>query len=127
MKRFQVFIAAFAVCAVQTFAAQPLAAPLSPNHNFGNIAEKGGRVSCEFKVVNTGDKPLVFISATAACGCTKPKVPKQPVAPGDTAVVVVSYDPYGRPGEFNKTVTVKTNAKPSKLKLRITGTVIPVK
>ena len=82
----------FAVCAVQTFAAQPLAAPLSPNHNFGNIAEKGGRVSCEFKVVNTGDKPLVFISATAACGCTKPKVPKQPVAPGDTAVVVVSYD-----------------------------------
>ena len=98
MKRFQVFIAAFAVCAVQTFAAQPLAAPLSP-----------------------------FISATAACGCTKPKVPKQPVAPGDTAVVVVSYDPYGRPGEFNKTVTVKTNAKPSKLKLRITGTVIPGK
>ena len=86
MKRFKVFIAAFAVCAVQAFAAQPLATPLSPSHNFGNIAEKGGRVSCEFKVVNTGDKPLVFISATAACGCTKPKVPKQPVAPGDTAV-----------------------------------------
>lgn len=127
MKRFQLFIAAVAVCVAQAFAAQPQATPVSTSHNFGNISEKGGRVSHDFKVVNTGDKPLVFISASAACGCTKPQVPKQPVAPGDTAVVKVSYDPYGRPGEFNKTVTVKTNAKPSKLKLRIQGTVIPGK
>ena len=108
-------------------AGTPKAVPVSDQYNFGNIQERAGLVTHRFKVVNIGDAPLVFISATASCGCTKPQVPKQPVAPGDTGIVTVSYEPVGRPGEFNKTITVKTNAKPAKLKLRIAGNVIPSK
>lgn len=116
-----------AIGSAAVMAQAPKAVPLSEQYNFGNIAERGGRVTHKFHIVNTGDKPLVFISATASCGCTRPEVPKKPVAPGDTGIVTVSYEPIGRPGEFNKTITVKTNAKPSKVKLRIVGNVIPSK
>ena len=41
-------------------------------HNFGYINEKGGPATCDFEFVNTGDAPLVIISATASCGCYEP-------------------------------------------------------
>lgn len=100
----------------------------SDRHEFGNIREKDGKATCEFRFVNNGDAPLVIISATASCGCTKPEYPKKPIAPGDSASIKVSYNPKGRPGEFAKTIKVTTNAAKDKtVKLKITGTVIPEK
>lgn len=92
-------------------------------HNFGNIREADGMVTAEFPFVNKGDSPLVIISAVASCGCTRPEYPKQPVAPGESGIIKVTYNPAGRPGEFSKTVTVRTPEK--KIKLRIKGNVIP--
>lgn len=96
-------------------------------YNFGNIREDGGPVSCEFEFVNTGSSNLVVISATAECGCTTPEFPKQPIAPGKKGKIKVTYNPLGRPGGFDKVVTVKTNGKPSKARLKIRGSVIPKK
>lgn len=97
-------------------------------HEFGNIREADGPVSCVFKYTNTGDAPLVIIAANAACGCTKPKYDAAPLAPGKTGSITVKYIPAGRPGEFNKTIKVRTNAKKTKVvKLRIRGNVIPDK
>lgn len=97
-------------------------------HDFGNIAEDGGPVTVEFTFTNTGDAPLVILSASASCGCTKPKYPVRPVKPGDKESIKVTYLPADRPGEFVKDVTVRTNApKGKKVKLRISGNVIPSK
>lgn len=96
-------------------------------HNFGNIREDGGPVTYDFEFENTGDANLVILNATAECGCTKPEFPQQPIAPGKKGVISVTYAPIGRPGGFDKVVTVKTNGKPSKLRLKIRGTVIPKK
>lgn len=97
-------------------------------HDFGNIAEAGGSVSCEFEFVNTGDAPLVIISATASCGCTRPEYPVEPIKPGKKGKVKVTYNPLHRPGEFDKTVKLRTNAaNAKKVNLRITGVVIPAK
>ncbi len=97
-------------------------------YDFGVIKEDGGPVSHEFKFTNTGETPLVIISVTASCGCTKPSYPVKPIAAGKSGVVKVTYLPQGRPGEFSKQVTVKTNDKRNRrLKLRITGNVIPAK
>lgn len=96
------------------------------SHDFGNIPEKGDPVTCEFEFTNTGDEPLVIISANASCGCTKPEIPKKPIKPGKTGKIKVTYLPMGRPGEFNKTVRVRTNAKrPKTISLQISGVVIP--
>ena len=97
-------------------------------YDFGTIPEMGGPVSFKFKFTNTGDSPLVILSANAACGCTRPAYPKKPVKPGESGEIKVTYLPENRPGEFVKEVTVKTNAPKSKqLKLTISGNVIPDK
>ena len=76
--------------------------------------------------VNDGDTPLVIISANATCGCTRPKYPTDPVKPGGKGVIKVTYLPKGRPGEFEKTVKVRTNSKKNKkVVLKISGVVVP--
>lgn len=95
------------------------------SHNFGTVKEEGGPVSYEFQFVNDGDGNLIVYEATAQCGCTKPEYPKNPVAPGKKGVIKVTYNPIGRPGPFEKTVTVKTNAKGGKSRLKISGNVMP--
>lgn len=105
---------------------QPAISFTEQQHNFGFIPEKGGPVTHSFEFVNTGDAPLVIISATASCGCTRPTYPTEPIAPGKSGKIKVTYLPEGRPGEFDKTVKVRTNVKESKkISLRITGTVTP--
>lgn len=97
---------------------------LSTTHDFGAFDEATGVATCTFEGVNTGDAPLVVLSARANCGCTTPRFSDSPVMPGDTVRVVVGYDASGRPGRFSKNVVVSTNAVPSKTTLVVTGTVI---
>ena len=112
--------------AVMAFAQEPAITFEDTSHDFGTIAEDGGNVTHEFKFTNTGDAPLMIVNASASCGCTRPSYPKKPVAPGKTDKIKVTYVPVGRPGEFVKTVTVKTNVKKQKtIKLKIKGTVVP--
>lgn len=107
------------------YAAKPELSIEPKKYNFGNIKENAGPVSTEFIITNTGDAPLVIKDARASCGCTKPTYPKEPIRPGESAKLRVTYTPAGRPGEFDKTVTVRSNAKNSKTTARITGIVIP--
>ena len=114
--------------AVMAFAQEPAITFEDTSHDFGTIAEDGGNVTHEFKFTTTGDAPLMIVNASASCGCTRPSYPKKPVAPGKTDKIKVTYVPVGRPGEFVKTVTVKTNVKKQKtIKLKIKGTVVPKK
>ncbi|MDE5975100.1 MAG: DUF1573 domain-containing protein [Muribaculaceae bacterium] len=94
-------------------------------HDFGMVKEDGGPVACDFEIMNTGDGNLVIIDGKADCGCTRPTFPKAPIAPGKKGVVKVTYNPLGRPGSFDKVVTLKTNGSPKTLRLKIKGTVIP--
>lgn len=96
-------------------------------HDFGVINEADGLAECEFGFTNTGTAPLIILRATASCGCTRPEYPEHPVKPGKSAVIKVRYNPAGTRGEFEKTVTVRTNVKGrgGKQTLTIKGTTIP--
>ena len=96
-------------------------------HDFGYIKEDGGSVSCEFEFTNTGNKPLLIIDAVPSCGCTRPEYPKRPIAPGDTGIIKVEYQPLGRTGAFKKDIRVNTNGKEKKVILYIIGVTIPGK
>lgn len=123
-------LASVMVCAIGVSAKEDSKASITFKetvHNFGNVREDGGPVSCEFEFENAGNANLVIVSATAECGCTTPEFPKQPVAPGKKGKIKVTYNPLGRPGGFDKVVTVKTNGKPGKVRLKVRGTVIPKK
>jgi len=94
-------------------------------HSFGSVKEDG-KVTCSFEFTNTGDMPLEIRRVTASCGCTTPTFTREPVAPGQTGCIDVAYNTEGRPGNFNKTITVYSNSvlHPT-YALTIRGTVIP--
>lgn len=97
----------------------------STYHDFGTIKASDGPVTARYEFTNTGSAPLVIINVTnGGCGCTTPEYPKQPVAPGKSAAITITFDPTGRRGEFNREVKVKTNAG-KRLSLRFSGVVIP--
>lgn len=91
-------------------------------HDYGTIAQ-GSDGSCEFTFTNTGKQPLLLTNVKASCGCTVPVWPKEPIAAGETGVIKVQYDTK-RVGNFNKSITVSSNAVNSTAVLYIKGNVI---
>lgn len=94
-------------------------------HDFGKINEVDGRVTTIFTFTNDGDAPLVLSNVRASCGCTTPKWTREPIEPGQSGEITVTYNPAGRPGRFQKTVTVTSNTEQATTKLYIKGEVIP--
>jgi len=91
-------------------------------HNFGKFSEKSPVVSCSFKFTNVGEQPLVINQAIASCGCTVPEYTKEPIQPGKTGEIKVTYNGTGKfPGHFKKTVTVRTNGAVEMTRLYIEG------
>jgi len=105
--------------------AQPVATWLEKVHDFGVILEQDGKVHCMMRVVNTGTEPLIIVKAQAGCGCTAIQFPQEPIQPGDTATVGITYNPSGRPGQFTKQILVTTNTMPQRTMVEISGNVIP--
>ncbi len=77
-----------------------------------------------FNFTNEGKEPLIIKHAKGSCGCTVPSYPKEPIMPGESAVIEVRYDTK-RIGRFTKTVTLTTNEDTDKKVLRIKGEVKP--
>lgn len=124
-----IFLSATILNAEKKAEGQPAIAFTETVHDFGVIPENGGPVSHAFEFSNTGDGPLVILNASASCGCTRPEYPRKPVKPGKKEKITVTYNPKGRPGEFSKNVTVRTNikGKQKKVTLKIKGNVTPAK
>jgi hypothetical protein len=95
-------------------------------HDFGTIAE-GTIATYSFVFTNTGKTPVVISNVKPSCGCTTPDWTREPVMPGKTGKVTASYNSAGRPGIFNKTVTVMNNGEASQIVLGIQGTVAPIR
>lgn len=93
--------------------------------NFGNINEADGPASHIFLIKNTGSAPLVITRVTASCGCTQPEYSKEPIAPGKTGELKITFDPKGRPGPFHKSVLVYSNGKKGSYPLAVKGNVKP--
>lgn len=76
--------------------------------NFGSIRE-GATVSHDFHFKNVGNGVLVIQDVHPSCGCTSPSWPKEPIAPGETAVITVKFNSTGKTGKQGKTVTIISN------------------
>jgi len=92
-------------------------------HDYGAVPFNGDG-KCEFRFTNTGDEPLLIQKPKSSCGCTIPSWPQEPVLPGESDVIKVTYR-TNRAGIINKTVTVTSNAvNSSTVVLRIKGRVL---
>ncbi len=113
------------ILSVAAMAQQPVITFEKTSHDFGKINEADGKVTTVFAFKNEGMAPLVLSNVRASCGCTTPKWTREPIEPGQTGEITVTYNPSGRPGHFQKTITVTSNATESTKKLSIKGEVIP--
>tara|TARA_B100000989_G_scaffold201588_1_gene152518 strand:+ start:566 stop:1033 length:468 start_codon:yes stop_codon:yes gene_type:complete len=93
-------------------------------HNFGQIRD-GDIVSHTFRFTNSGEAPLIISKATAACGCTVPQWPKQPIPAGGSGEIQVQFDSSNKPGMQNKVVTITANTESKVKKLLIRAQVNP--
>ncbi|MFT5883602.1 MAG: hypothetical protein ACI9IP_000041 [Arcticibacterium sp.] len=118
----------FTIIALMAFAvssnAQGVLKFETEKHDFGTLAE-GPVARYSFAVTNTGTAPVVISRAMASCGCTTPEWSTDPILPGATSEIKVGYNTSGRPGNFNKTITVTSNSENSSIILKINGSVTP--
>lgn len=91
-------------------------------HDFGAFSEDKPVVSTTFTFTNVGTGPLVIHKAAASCGCTVPEFTQEPVQPGKTGTIKVTYNGKGKfPGKFKKSVTILSNAKAETVRIFIEG------
>ncbi len=79
---------------------------LSTAMNFGTIQEQAGKVSHRFMLYNESAVPVKIIQTFPSCGCTTISCDTASVAPHDSTVVDVAFDPKGRGGEFYETASI---------------------
>lgn len=121
----KMFLMAAILCSMVTMAQQAVITFNKTTHDFGKINEADGRVTTIFECKNEGMSPLVLTNVKASCGCTTPNWTKEPIAPGKTGNITVTYNPSGRPGRFQKSITVTSNGSTEPVRLYIKGEVIP--
>lgn len=92
--------------------------------DFGNLNESEGPVEHEFEFTNNTGRQLKVISVKASCGCTTPGWTQEPIAPRASGFVKARFDPQGRPGYFNKSLTVTTDFDGQPIVLQIKGQVV---
>lgn len=97
-------LALSAICLIQPVSARLRI--IDREYDFGLMKEAAGPKTGTARFVNDGREEIVITQVKPSCGCTSAEYPEEPIAPGDTAVVSFTYDPFMRPGRFEKTVKV---------------------
>lgn len=92
--------------------------------DFGDIVQ-GAKVEHVFTLTNTGTVPLVISNVAATCGCTVPSWPKEPVAPGKSAEIKVSFNSSGKMGKQNSVVRIYSNASEPIEKVSLISNILP--
>jgi len=92
--------------------------------DYGTISQNadGKRV---FKFTNVGKSPLIITNIQSSCGCTVPKKPEAPIMPGKQGEIQVKYA-TNRVGNFQKSLTITSNASEPIKVVSIKGRVTPL-
>ncbi len=92
--------------------------------DFG-LVDEGEKVSHTYNFKNTGSEPLILSNAKGSCGCTVPKWPKEPIAPGESGVITVEFNSKNKKGKRNQKVTITANTDPAQTFIYLKGEVKP--
>ena len=96
----------------------------SINFAFDTITQ-GDKVEHTFHLKNIGNKNLIIARAYGSCGCTVPDYPKDPVKPGESAAIHVTFNSTGKQNMQNKNVTIVCNTAKRNEMVYLSGFVKP--
>jgi len=94
------------------------------NFDFGNI-KKGDKVEHVYEITNTGTNPLVISEVKPGCGCTAPEFTKDPILPGKTGKITLSFDSTNFDGSVQKFADVYANVDKAPIKLTFSANIQP--
>lgn len=106
------------------FSQEAVFSAIKPVHKFPKTVE-GPVLSHEFVVKNTGKSPLVISNFRVSCTCTKVILPAEPILPGATGVVKITFDTNGKYYQQDRVIFLTTNTKKGEERLRFKIYVIP--
>ncbi len=92
-------------------------------HDFGKVKQEMKRVSYMFEFVNTGGKPIIINEVKSSCPMITTNWVRKPIPPGGKGAITVELQLADRPGTFQKTIQVYSNAKNSPVTLTVKGVV----
>lgn len=127
MTRF-LFCLIFTTLSVLAFGQQKVSVVFNETtHDFGTIREEQGDVVTEFIFTNTSGQPVSIKKVIVACGCTTPEYSQAPIAPNEKGYIKVTYGAQGRPGVFNKSISIQIGSSSQTIteKITVKGTVTP--
>lgn len=107
-----------------SFASENEASHLSWNektHDFGTI-KQNQPVTFSFEFTNNGNNALAITSVRTSCGCTAAGYTREPLKPGETGHIEVTYNARAA-GYFSKTIRVQTSNSDVPAVLTIKGNV----
>ncbi len=87
--------------------------------------KEGEVVEHVFVFTNTGAAPLIIDEYSVACKCTKIVLPKDPIMPGNTGEIKLTFDTEGKYYQQDRTVILAMNTRKKTAKLRFKIFVIP--
>lgn len=126
----RVFILFVAILLGQSLAAQEDSQAVSlvfdtTEWNMGRIDEEDGPVSYTFRYRNEADHSVAIERVYTSCGCTTSDYSRKPLKAGGEGSVVVTFDPEGRSGRVDKSITLVFDSGRGRTELRIKGRVNP--
>ncbi len=92
-------------------------------HDFGRIVD-GVKVAYKFKFTNVGGSDLIISQVKPTCGCTATKFPHNPIKPGESDYIELTFDSSRRIGFNHKSASVVANTQPNVVNLQIKAMVI---
>ena len=96
----------------------------SNRHKFPDT-HAGIELKHSYPFTNVGTEPLIITEYKVACSCTKIEFPKEPILPGKTGDIKLSFDTNGKYGLQNRKIELYSNANKSPFELSFKVYVIP--
>ncbi|MFY0627513.1 MAG: DUF1573 domain-containing protein [Reichenbachiella sp.] len=96
----------------------------NPSYDFGDI-NQGDKVEYTFEFVNDGDQPVIISNVMTTCGCTASSWPREPIAPGESSKIDVTFNSAGKIGHQNKVITIMSNASNNPERVKIVTNILP--
>lgn len=102
--------------------AQPRVEIKENKQSFGSV-KRGEVVELRYELKNAGNSPLLLLASEVSCSCTRVDFSKEPVAPGKTTTVVVTFDTKSVWGRQDRYVYISCNDPKEEIALRYKGQV----
>lgn len=92
-------------------------------HKFSKSIE-GAILEHTFIITNSGSVPLIISDYQVECSCTKAVLPTEPILPGESFNLIVTFDTAGKYDFQDRSLDFKANTKNGKATVRIKVRVI---